>query len=199
MYADCQAARGCGSSSYPVMTRAEMPASLDLLPAWALEQKAAANRQVIAVMRRRLAAGEQVARMHQERGLIWLERRAEGRRGAGRRAPRCSQAPPLMWFWPTAASAVKPARVPTCPLRHPACMGSSRVNAPVEPRRVVGHGRCEAWFWQRAGKTLARTCTTRLEMRPVLVSLPNRGAGVILATWQQMRRRVSRACSWALA
>jgi hypothetical protein len=32
---------------------------------------------VIAVMRRRLAAGEQVARMHQEPELAWLERQAE--------------------------------------------------------------------------------------------------------------------------
>jgi hypothetical protein len=59
------------------MTRAEMRAGLELLPTWALEQKAAANRQVIAVMRRRLAAGEQVARMYQEPGLAWLERQAE--------------------------------------------------------------------------------------------------------------------------
>jgi hypothetical protein len=42
-----------------------------------LEQKAAANRQVIAVMRSRLAAGEEVARMYQEPGLAWLERQAE--------------------------------------------------------------------------------------------------------------------------
>ena len=62
---------------YPVMTRAEMRAGLELLPTWALEQKAAANRQVIAVMRQRLAAGEQVARMYQEPGLAWLERQAE--------------------------------------------------------------------------------------------------------------------------
>jgi hypothetical protein len=41
-----------------------------------LEQKAAANRHVIAVMRERLAAGEQVARMYQEPGLAWLERQA---------------------------------------------------------------------------------------------------------------------------
>jgi hypothetical protein len=47
------------------------------LPAAALAQKAAANRQVIAVMRQRLAAGEKVARMHQEPGLAWLERQAE--------------------------------------------------------------------------------------------------------------------------
>jgi hypothetical protein len=40
-------------------------------------QKAAANRQVIAIMRRRLAAGEEVARMYQEPGLAWLERQAE--------------------------------------------------------------------------------------------------------------------------
>ena len=42
--------------------------SLDLLPTWALEQKATANRQVIAIMRERLAAGETVARMYQEPG-----------------------------------------------------------------------------------------------------------------------------------
>jgi hypothetical protein len=77
MCADRQAARGRGSGPYPVMTRAEMRAGLDLLPTWALEQKAAANRQVIAGMRLRLAAGEQVARMYQEPGLAWLERQAE--------------------------------------------------------------------------------------------------------------------------
>ena len=77
MCADCQAARGHGSGPYPVMTRAEMRAGLDLMPTWALEQKAAANRQVIAVMRRRLAAGEEVARMYQEPALAWLERQAE--------------------------------------------------------------------------------------------------------------------------
>jgi len=54
-----------------------MRAGLELLSTWALEQKAAANRQVIAVMRGRLAAGEQVARMYQEPGLAWLERQAE--------------------------------------------------------------------------------------------------------------------------
>ena len=77
MCADCQAARGHGSGPYPVMTRAEMRAGLDLMVTWALEQKAAANRQLIAVMRQRLAAGEQVARMYQEPGLAWLERQAE--------------------------------------------------------------------------------------------------------------------------
>jgi hypothetical protein len=77
MCADCQAARGHGSGPYPVMTRAEMRAGLNLMPTWALEQKAAANRQVIALMRRRLAAGEEVARMYQEPGLAWLERQAE--------------------------------------------------------------------------------------------------------------------------
>jgi hypothetical protein len=77
MCADCQAARGHGSGPYPVMTRTELRAGLDLLPTWALEQKAAANRQVIAVMRKRLAAGEQMARMYQEPGLAWLKRQAE--------------------------------------------------------------------------------------------------------------------------
>jgi hypothetical protein len=48
------------------MTRAEMGAGLDLFPTWALGQKAAANRQVIAVMRQRVVAGEQVARMYQD-------------------------------------------------------------------------------------------------------------------------------------
>jgi hypothetical protein len=77
MCADCQAARGYGSGPYPVMTRAEMRAGLDQLPSWALEQKPAANRHVSRVMRQRLAAGEQVARMYQEPGLAWLERQAE--------------------------------------------------------------------------------------------------------------------------
>jgi hypothetical protein len=63
MCADCQAARGHGTGPYPVMTRAEMRAGLDMLPTWALEQKAAANRQVIAVMRERLAAAAAVARI----------------------------------------------------------------------------------------------------------------------------------------
>jgi hypothetical protein len=93
MCADCQAARGHGAAPYPVMTRAQMRASLDLLPTWVLEQKAVANRQVIAVMRQRLAAGEEVARMYEEPGLAWLERQAEAaedliaeRRTAGRHA-----------------------------------------------------------------------------------------------------------------
>jgi hypothetical protein len=59
---------------YPPMTPAEMRASLELLPSWVLAHKAAVNRQLIAVMRQRLAAGEQVARMYQEPGLAWLER-----------------------------------------------------------------------------------------------------------------------------
>jgi hypothetical protein len=42
MCADCQAARGRCSGPYPVMTRAELRAGLDLLPTWVLEQKAAA-------------------------------------------------------------------------------------------------------------------------------------------------------------
>jgi hypothetical protein len=61
----------------PPMTPAEMRESLELLPSWVLAQKAAANRQLIVVMRQRLAASEQVARMYQEPGLAWLERQAE--------------------------------------------------------------------------------------------------------------------------
>jgi hypothetical protein len=87
-----------GSGPYPVMTRAELRAGLDLLPTWALEQKAAANRQVIEVMRRRLAAGEQVARMIRAgTGLAGAPSR--GRRGPGRRAPGGGETPPLMWLW----------------------------------------------------------------------------------------------------
>jgi hypothetical protein len=47
------------------MTRAHMRAGLDLMPTWALEQRAVANRQVITTVRKRLAAGEAVARMYQ--------------------------------------------------------------------------------------------------------------------------------------
>ena len=36
--ADCQAARGHGSGPYPLMTRAEMRAGLDLMPTWAAIQ-----------------------------------------------------------------------------------------------------------------------------------------------------------------
>jgi hypothetical protein len=39
MCADCQAARGHGSGPYPVMTRAQMRAGLDLLPTWALDTR----------------------------------------------------------------------------------------------------------------------------------------------------------------
>jgi hypothetical protein len=65
------------SGPYPPMTPAEMRESLELLPSWVLAQKAAANCQLIAVMCQRLAASQQVARMHQEPGLAWLERQAE--------------------------------------------------------------------------------------------------------------------------
>ena len=62
---------------YLPMVRSEMRETLELLPSWVLAQTAAANRRVIAVMRQRLAAGEEVARMYQEPGLAWLERQAE--------------------------------------------------------------------------------------------------------------------------
>ena len=50
---------------------------MELLATWALAQKAAANRQVIAVMRQRLERGEPVARMYGPLGLAWLQRQAE--------------------------------------------------------------------------------------------------------------------------
>jgi hypothetical protein len=85
MCADCQATHGHGSGPYPVMTRAEMRAGLDQLPSWVLEQKAAANRHVIAVMRTRLAAGEQVARIPRA-GAGLARAPSRGRRGPRRRA-----------------------------------------------------------------------------------------------------------------
>jgi hypothetical protein len=59
MCGDCQAARGHGTGPYPTMTRAQLRASFDLLPTWVLEQKATANRHIIVVKRKQLAAGEQ--------------------------------------------------------------------------------------------------------------------------------------------
>jgi hypothetical protein len=53
---------------------AEMRAGLNMLPSWVLERKAAANRQVIAVMRTPLAAGEQAVPDVRGAGLAWLER-----------------------------------------------------------------------------------------------------------------------------
>lgn len=39
MCADCQAARVHGTGPYPVMTRSEMRAGLDLLPTWAWSRR----------------------------------------------------------------------------------------------------------------------------------------------------------------
>jgi hypothetical protein len=73
----CLANRARGRGPYPELTDAELRAGLDLLPTWALAQKAAANRQVIAIMRGRLERGEPVARMYGPLGLAWLQRQAE--------------------------------------------------------------------------------------------------------------------------
>jgi hypothetical protein len=54
-----------------------MRAGLDLLPTWVLEQKAAANRRVIAVMRGRLERGEPGVPTHGPLGLAWLQRQVE--------------------------------------------------------------------------------------------------------------------------
>ena len=75
--ADCWTVHGHGSGPYPVVTRAEMRRA-GPAPDLGSEQKAAANRQVIAATRRRLAAGEQVPPMYQVPGLAWLERQADG-------------------------------------------------------------------------------------------------------------------------
>jgi hypothetical protein len=76
MCADCQAARGHSSGPYPVMTRAQLrrPGCAAHLGAGI---EGGPHRQLIAVMRQRPAAGEQVARMYQEPGLAWLERQAD--------------------------------------------------------------------------------------------------------------------------
>jgi hypothetical protein len=73
----CRADRARGRGPYPGLTDDELQAGLDLLPAWAPEQKAAANRQVIAVMRGRLDRSEPVARMDGPLGLAWRQRQAE--------------------------------------------------------------------------------------------------------------------------
>ena len=54
-----------------------MRAGLDQMPTWALQQKAAANRQVTAVMRERLERGERVVPMFGPLGLAWLQRQAD--------------------------------------------------------------------------------------------------------------------------
>ena len=72
----CLANRARGRGPYPDLTDAEMRAGLDLLPTWALAQKAA-NRQVIAIMGGRLERGEQVVPMYGPLGLAWLQRQAE--------------------------------------------------------------------------------------------------------------------------
>jgi uncharacterized protein YciI len=91
------------------------------LPTWALEQKAAANRQVIDIMRRRLAAGEEMAWMYQEPGLAGAPSR--GRRGPRRRAPSSSHVmaalvrrrSPSLWRHSAASgSSTKSRRWPAC-------------------------------------------------------------------------------------
>ncbi len=77
MCGDCQAARG-RSGPYPVMTRAEMRAGLDLMATWALEQKrppptASSSRPCACDW---LPASRWLA-CTRSRGLAWLERQAE--------------------------------------------------------------------------------------------------------------------------
>jgi hypothetical protein len=61
----------------PDLTDTELRAGLDLLPTWAQQQKAAANRKLIAVMRERLERGEPMVPMYGPLGLAWLQRQAE--------------------------------------------------------------------------------------------------------------------------
>jgi hypothetical protein len=90
----CLARRSRGRGPYPDLSDAELRAGLDLLPTWVLEQKAAANRRLIAAMRERLARGQPAAPMYGPLGLAWLQRQAEvaeqlvrARRGGPPRAP----------------------------------------------------------------------------------------------------------------
>jgi hypothetical protein len=73
----CLARRARGRGPYPELTDDELRAGLDLLPTWALAQKAAANRQVIAVMTQRLERGEPVVPMYGPLGLAFLQRQTE--------------------------------------------------------------------------------------------------------------------------
>jgi hypothetical protein len=76
---------------YPLMTRGEVRESLELLLSWVRAQKAAANRQLITVMRQRLAAGEQVAPDVSGAGLAgWnaKPRRPSSSSPSGKRASR---------------------------------------------------------------------------------------------------------------
>jgi hypothetical protein len=73
----CLAKRARGRGPYPYLTDEELRAGLNLLPTWVLEQKAAANRQVIATMRARLERGEPVVPMYGPLGLAWLQRQAD--------------------------------------------------------------------------------------------------------------------------
>ena len=77
MCPSCLADRARGRGPYPDLTDAELRNGLELLPTWALAQKAAANRQVIAIMGGRLERGEPVVPMYGPLGLAWLQRQAE--------------------------------------------------------------------------------------------------------------------------
>ena len=92
----CLADRARGRGPYPDLTDAELRAGLDLLPTWALAQKAAANRQVIAIMggrlerrhlvgppQRQLATDADVQRP----GELFLSRADEHREGPLRSVP----------------------------------------------------------------------------------------------------------------
>ena len=73
----CLANRAGGRGPDPELTDAELRAGLELLPTWAMAQKAAADRQVIAIMGGRLERGEPVVAMYGPLGLAWLQRQAE--------------------------------------------------------------------------------------------------------------------------
>jgi hypothetical protein len=73
----CLARRARGRGPYPDLTEGELRAGLELLPTWALQQKAAANRKLIAAKRDRLERDQSVVPMYGPLGLAWLQRQAE--------------------------------------------------------------------------------------------------------------------------
>ena len=72
-----QPSRWLSIGPYPVISRAQMRAGLDLLPTWALEQRRPPTARSSPSCASGWPTGEVVARMYQEPGLAWLERQAQ--------------------------------------------------------------------------------------------------------------------------
>jgi len=108
MCADCLAARGHGPGPYPVMTRAQMRAGLDLLPTWGPGAEGScqppAHRRHASAPGRGRGGGSHVPGAGA--GLAGAPSRGHG--GPGRRAPgsaprRCCGAPTASAVWTQAS------------------------------------------------------------------------------------------------